>query len=88
MPSDTSEAIPLLAQIHLRAREHKQELWDLALRAFRAGAAPTSIAQVMGLREGEVGQLEQMLSGAAADIGTGGDKVSVSHWDPPSAQAS
>ncbi|MFC1400046.1 MULTISPECIES: hypothetical protein [Streptacidiphilus] len=88
MPSDTSEAIPLLAQIHLRAREHKQELWDLAVRAFRAGAAPSSIAQVMGLREGEVSQLEQMLSGASADSGTMNDTVSVSHWDPPASQAS
>ena len=88
MPSDTSEAIPLLAQIHLRAREHKQELWELALRAFRAGAAPTSIAQVMGLREGEVGQLEQMLSSAAADTELAGGTLSVSHWDLPTSQVS
>jgi hypothetical protein len=88
MPSDTSEAIPLLAQIHLRAREHKQELWELALRAFRAGAAPTSIAQVMGLREGEVSQLEQMLSSAAADTELAAGNLSVSHWDLPTSQVS
>lgn len=63
MPNDASEAIPLLAQIHTRAREQKQELWELALRAFRAGAAPASIARVMGLglSEAEIGQLEQAL---------------------------
>jgi hypothetical protein len=71
MPTETSEAIPLLAQIHTRAREQKQELWELALRAFRAGAAPASIARVMGLglSEGEISQLEQSLI-RAADSGS------------------
>ena len=71
MPIDTSEAIPLLAQIHTRAREQKQELWELALRAFRAGAAPASIARVMGLglSEAEIGNLEQALV-TAADSGS------------------
>lgn len=67
MPIDASEAIPLLAQIHTRAREQKQELWELALRAFLAGAAPASIARVMGLGlgEAEIGHLEQALVTAA-----------------------
>lgn len=65
MPIETVEAIPLLAQIHLRTREHKEELWALAIRAFRAGAAPASIARVLGLSEAEIGQFAQALSTAA-----------------------
>ncbi|MEY9838750.1 hypothetical protein [Streptacidiphilus sp. EB103A] len=67
MPIETVEAIPLLAQIHLRTREHKEELWELAVRAFQAGATPASIARVMGLSETEIGQLSQALSAATAD---------------------
>jgi hypothetical protein len=67
MPIETVEAIPLLAQIHLRTREHKEELWGLAVRAFLAGATPSSIARVMGLSETEIGQLAQALSAAAAE---------------------
>ncbi|WP_042402973.1 hypothetical protein [Streptacidiphilus carbonis] len=76
MPIDASEAIPLLAQIHTRAREQKQELWELALRAFQAGAAPASIARVMGLglNEAEIGHLEQSLA-AASDVESGQGEI-------------
>jgi len=49
MPTETSGAIPLLAQIHRRRLAHRAELQGLVVEAHNAGAAPTSIASVLAL---------------------------------------